>query len=219
MKEISGEIVGWKLSQPTQAQEEAVVAASDRPHRPEIAPAFAVRVKHPAYGSFIVNLVFNDADQLVEVTVVNSRTSARIQADIASLGRLISMGLKYGAPPSEIIKHLIGQDDGTPAFVRFPGKDKSVVVTSVPDLIGKVIKFYGKMSDAIEAGGKFPTPGPAAAVEVDVAPPSQEAPPPPTTGDIVSACDYGSQSDCPDASWVREAGCETCLTCGFSKCG
>lgn len=37
--------------------------------------------------------------------------------------------------------------------------------------------------------------------------------------DLVSTCVYGNAPDCPDAEWKVEAGCPTCLTCGWSKCG
>jgi len=123
-----------------------------------------------------------------ETFVQIGKGGSDLAAITEAISRLISLSLRAGVDPEEVIHQLEGI--GGNNHVGF-GPSK---VTSVPDGIAKVMtKMLGKETEIIvddnsEQAAEKPV------LRVDICP------------------------DCGSASLVCESGCEHCLECGYSRC-
>jgi len=111
--------------------------------------------------------------------------------------RLVSVGIRSGIDPKEIIQQLKGIR--CPSTIRQPG----LGVTSCPDAIAKAIE---KVLQAADRAAQVP-PLPAE---------PKPAPNPNMTPAEAKLAKY-----CPEcgSKLEHEGGCVTCRNCGYSKCG
>ncbi|MBI5342658.1 MAG: TSCPD domain-containing protein [Deltaproteobacteria bacterium] len=119
-----------------------------------------------------------------------------------AIGRLVSLALRSGVQPDQIIKQLKGISCHLPTWGGNGGKGK---ILSCADAVSKAIEWYMENVDKMFAG----IPGPAA--DASVAP--QQLPARSDNLEIArGACpDCGSQVE-------MQEGCLKCRSCGFSEC-
>lgn len=194
------------------------------PVRPQVVAGFTLRFKYGEYGSVYTTLNYDIVtNNLIEIFITSSQTSARNQAYTNVLARMISNQIKYSVPLQTIYKHMIGIDEGQASFVKFPNRDKPLMIKSIPDLIGNVLYMYPTYShieeivfdDSHVADENYSDTVPA---EDEKKVTAQETTEQIVEFDTFDGCAFNNTKDCPDANWIFESGCESCLTCGFSKC-
>jgi len=119
-----------------------------------------------------------------------------------AIGRLVSLALRSGVQPDQIIKQLKGISCHLPTWGGNGGKGK---ILSCADAVSKAIEWYMENVDKMFAG----IPGPAA--DASLAP--QQLPARNDSMEIArGACpDCGSQVE-------MQEGCLKCRSCGFSEC-
>jgi ribonucleoside-diphosphate reductase alpha chain len=119
-----------------------------------------------------------------------------------AIGRLVSLALRSGVQPDQIIKQLKGISCHLPTWGGNGGKGK---ILSCADAVSKAIEWYMENVDKMFAG----IPGPAA--DASLAP--QQLPARSDNLEIArGACpDCGSQVE-------MQEGCLKCRSCGFSEC-
>ena len=118
--------------------------------------------------------------------------------------RLVSVGIRSGMDPKEIIQQLKGIR--CPSCLRQPG----VPVMSCPDAIAKALEKVLKVSQ----DGNHPAVPPA-----PINPAAKAAAPIPHPG--MTPAEAKLAKFCPEcgARLEHEGGCVTCRDCGYSKCG
>lgn len=100
-----------------------------------------------------------DLKRPLEVFINGGRSGETVPALIQALGRQISGWLQDGAPVRKIVKHLIGIRGDVQGRARILPGDKPILVTSVPDAVGRLLhRLY--LQDAAKpaqevAGGQF----------------------------------------------------------------
>lgn len=207
----------------------APLSTKENPVRPQVVAGFTTRYRYGEYGSVYITLNYDIiTNNLIEMFITSSQTSARNQAYTNVLARMISNQIKHGVPIRTIYKHMIDMDEGQPTFVKFPDSDKPMLIKSIPDLIGNVLRKFptyshleelvfesaeeeeDKVEEELEDNGrnvfqKKQDEQEQVEVNEDVT-------------DFID-CAFNHASNCPDAQWVVEAGCSKCLTCNYSACG
>lgn len=172
--------------------------------RKDIVSGYTVKIKYKDQ-SFYFTLNFDDKNNLIEVFVNASSTSPEINTYVQALARLISNQLKYSIPLSNIIRHLDGMDSGESYIVKFPGYPKSKFIKSIPDLLAKVLYFYGE-NKSVFNNQEFFVKEPSPKEENTE---SKEK----STSKNSLVCD-----SCGSDNVSLSEGCFTCMSCGYSKC-
>ena len=162
--------------------------------RPEVTAGMTEKVRIGCGNLYIT--VNYDEKGICEV-FTNTGKSGGCPSQSEATARLVSVGIRSGIDPREIIQQLKGIR--CPSTIRQPG----LGVTSCPDAIAKALE------KAIRAknGGDLPTPP---------APPAPARPAAPISPAQAKLAKY-----CPEcgAKLEHEGGCVTCRDCGYSKCG
>jgi ribonucleoside-diphosphate reductase alpha chain len=211
MYELKGKIIRFELieDEPIKDRPKEINKEKETLTRNDIVFGYTIKIKYTDH-SFYITLNFDEEKRLLELFVNASSTSPEINAYIQALARMISNQLKYRVPIEKIIKHLDGLDSGTSTLVKFPMQKKSKFVKSIPDLLAKVLMFYGNFdsfSGLINNNNKI-------------------------DGDSTSDVKHEEKTEnfeqtkigltCPSCSStnvILSEGCFTCLDCGYSKCG
>jgi len=230
--------------EPEQVEKEDCLKIEATPQvldRGDITVGVTIKIPYPPVDKVYFTPSFNVAGQLVEVFINISKQSPVDSAVVSALARSISTGLKYNAPVDKFIKHFKGLDSGQPVLVKFPGQKKSKFIKSIPDLIGHALEYYGtleKVQKALqETAGVVPMMfgGSEKSEEENpnVVQPTRTheenpnavkqtltTPVQPEFTTLESAY-VDPASICPECGEVmtNEAGCWTCYSCGYSKCG
>jgi ribonucleoside-diphosphate reductase alpha chain len=119
-----------------------------------------------------------------------------------AIGRLVSLALRSGVQPDQIIKQLKGISCHLPAWGGNGGK-----ILSCADAVSKAIEWYMENVDTMFAGIPGPSGNPVPAVSSKAS--SSHA------GDREIA--RGACPDCGSQVEMQE-GCLKCRSCGFSEC-
>jgi ribonucleoside-diphosphate reductase alpha chain len=190
-----------KAKEPIQSVPEQKIKYTERT---DIVNGYTIKIKYKEQ-SFYFTLNFDNKNNLIEVFVNASSTSPEINTYVQALARLISNQLKYSIPLSTIIKHLDGMDSGESYIVKFPGYPKSKFIKSIPDLLAKVLYFYGENKSSFNNQEFFPKEAPPKEENMEKKEKSTSK-----NSLVCSACGSDNVS-------VSE-GCFTCMSCGYSKC-
>ncbi len=213
MYELKGKIIRFELVEdtPTEKGPKEIVKERETLKRNDIVFGYTIKIKYLDH-SFYITLNFDEEKRLLELFVNASSTSPEINAYIQALARMISNQLKYRVPIEKIIKHLDGLDSGTSTLVKFPMQKKSKFIKSIPDLLAKVLMFYGNfdsLSSLINNNNTLDSS--SFSYEVKEGEKTEQ-----------SKSTKNSGLTCPSCSSTNVAlseGCFTCLDCGYSKCG
>lgn len=106
----------------------ALVAKSERPFvRPQAMRGLIERVR-TAYGNMYVTITFDDDGHPFEVFATLGKTGSTDSANVEAVARLISMALRSGVAPEEVVDQLRG-------ITSEPVWDQGVLVRSAPDAV------------------------------------------------------------------------------------
>jgi len=146
-------------------------------------------------GSLYVTMN-RDEHGLFEVFAVMGKSGGCAASQTESISRLISLGLRCGVDPDQIVKQIKG--------VRCPNQawERGGRIYSCADAIAKALERY-LHADSHESE----------VTESDIAKNSAE-----TNG---KGSDYAMVGVCPECHGPleHESGCSVCKSCGFSRCG
>ena len=162
-----------------------------RRQRPTVTSGVTERIRT---GEGNIYVTINEDDQgLCEVFSAIGKAGGNAAAQSEAISRLISLALRSGCDPEEIISELKGISGPNPIW------ENGDLILSTPDAIGKALERYMQRRS-----------GESQIVnELGEAPPAQRV-------------DSGIKilTTCPEcgATVAHEGGCLTCKHCGWSKC-
>jgi ribonucleoside-diphosphate reductase alpha chain len=136
-----------------------------------------------------------DGRGLFEIFATSGKAGGCISSWIESVSRLISIALRSGIDPEQIIKQLNGNKCGQ--FV-YDGENK--LILSCSDAIAKAMKRWKEAHADVESGKSNML------VE--------------TLKGVVHGDELGAVGFCPDCATklVNQEGCLVCTNCGYTKC-
>ncbi|OUQ18307.1 ribonucleotide-diphosphate reductase subunit alpha, partial [Flavonifractor sp. An135] len=160
--------------------------------RPTVTTGFTEKV-HIGCGNLYVTVNY-DENGICEV-FTNTGRAGGCPSQSEATARLVSIGIRSGMDPREIIQQLRG--------IRCPSclRQSDVTVTSCPDAIARSLEKVLKATQT----GTLPTPPEPLA-------PSAQVDMTPAQAKLAKYCpECGSRLE-------HEGGCVTCRECGYSKC-
>ncbi len=170
----------------------------ERSPRPRVMQGLTENVR-TGQGKLYVTVNFDDERRPFEVFCALGKAGSVESAHMEAIARLISMSLRSGVAPEQVVEHLRGITDE-------PVWDGGTLVRSVPDAISLVLDKY--ITD------KPTTDAPTAQIGLF---PSVESV---GSEDEIKFAGPLTGKRCPECSayLVAQEGCLNCLDCGYSKC-
>ncbi|MCH8272470.1 MAG: TSCPD domain-containing protein, partial [Candidatus Marinimicrobia bacterium] len=168
-------------------------------YRPSITNGVTQRVRTGEGNLYIT--INEDENGLCEVFTTIGKAGGNAQAQSEAVSRLISLALRSGINPHEVIKQLKGISGPSPVW-----QDGDVIL-STPDAIGKAIEKYiassksKKFDSADKKGFTFYENNPSEA----------------TNSVEFKERKYTLCQEC-GSTMTHENGCMVCKHCGYSKC-
>ena len=200
--------VGSALAQPAETTAgEAAEAPAARYLKPRVRPPITFGYTESirtGEGTLFVT-INEDEHGLCEVFASIGKSGGNAASQSEAIGRLISLALRAGVDPREIVKQLKGISGPNPIW------QEGELIRSTPDAIGRAIERYLEHKNKKQA--ELPLPDmPARPAE---APTLQSEQP-----QITFANGFEVKELCPDCQSpvVYEEGCLVCRHCGYSKC-
>jgi ribonucleoside-diphosphate reductase alpha chain len=168
-------------------------------NRPQRTYGITERVK-TGEGTLYVT-INEDEDGICEVFSTIGKAGGNAAAQSEAISRLISLALRSGIEPREVVKHLKGISGPVPVWDGHGGK-----ILSTPDAIGKVLERYIEEREK-EGTLLYRHDGKAPKVMKGV---------PRKMTDVAAV----ETMACPDCGFdaQMESGCMKCYNCGWSKC-
>jgi ribonucleoside-diphosphate reductase alpha chain len=142
-----------------------------------------------------------DEHGLCEVFTTIGKAGGNAAAQSEAISRLISLALRAGIEPREIVKQLKGISGPMPVW------DNGMQVLSTPDAIAKMIEQYIENREQ----GKQGVEEPAQVRKAQNNPPPAEPPRTATTRTMTACPECGSNVE-------HVSGCVVCYNCGWSRC-
>ena len=174
--------------------------ASGHPRvRPTVTQGVTERIR-TGEGNIYVT-INEDEHGLCEVFSTIGKAGGNAAAQSEAISRLISLALRSGMDPKEVIAELKGISGPTPVW------EDGELILSTPDAIGRALERYLQRRD--ESGGPLPASAATAASS--------------SAGGGVSAgagADAKTSVTCPEcgSTVAHEGNCLSCKHCGWSKC-
>ena len=161
---------------------------------------FGVTERIKTGEGYLYVTINEDESGLCEVFTTIGKAGGNAAAQSEAISRVISLGLRSGIDPREIVKQLKGISGPTPVWDGHGGQ-----ILSTPDAIGKVLERYIENREQYKverhAGASKTNPVPQVKKEI--------APGTPKTSTACPEC--GSNVE-------HVSGCVVCYNCGWSKC-
>ncbi len=167
--------------------------------RPQVTKGRTYRMQTEMGTLYIT--INEDDEGLLEVFVHLGKSGSSVMAFTEAIGRLISLALRSGVNPNEIVKQLKGIKSSTP--IR---QEDGSVVFSVPDAIAKSLEKFLQGGEQLEL-----LSGNSGLAKVPLF----------VGGKKKEKKETHSEADiCPECGGVLiyQEGCFVCRDCGFSKC-
>lgn len=154
-------------------------------------------------GSLYIT-INKDEKGLCEVFTTIGKAGGNAAAQSEAISRLISLALRSGINPQDVVKQLKGISGPHPTW------ENGQLVLSTPDAIGKALEDY--MNEYYDIGqSKFSDKprGTRFSLEDNALP-----------SEVSANFNPRTMTSCPDcgSTMFHESGCATCLSCGYSKC-
>ena len=165
-----------------------------RPHR-----TVGVTERVKTGEGYLYVTINEDEEGLCEVFTTIGKAGGNAAAQSEAISRLISLSLRSGVQPREIVKQLKGISGPTPVWDGQGGQ-----VFSTPDAIGKVLERYLDSRDE--------------SLVARLA--HKAAPGKVSTHTLASSAHPVTNMTCPEcgANVEHVTGCVVCYSCGWSKC-
>ena len=166
-------------------------------HRPQTTFGVTERIK--TGEGYLYVTINEDETGLCEVFTTIGKAGGNAAAQSEAISRLISLALRSGIEPREIVKQLKGISGPTSVWDGNGGQ-----ILSTPDAIGKVLERYVENREHFRHYKEIPKGG--ATVTIHTASTKESAP--------------KNQTTCPECGTTVEhvGGCVVCYNCGWSKC-
>ena len=166
---------------------------------------------HTGHGNIYVTINFDDNARPFEVFTALGKAGSSDSAQLEAVARLVSMSLRAGVDPEEVIAQLRGITDE-------PVWDQGVLIRSAPDAIAHALARAIGLEKGGEVEGQlglFHGQPPATGV-AELTPGGRAAAK--ANGNGNGRSGWGS---CPECSGplVFQEGCLMCRECGYNKCG
>jgi ribonucleoside-diphosphate reductase alpha chain len=170
--------------------------------RPRITFGFTERVR-TGEGNLYVT-INEDENGICEVFSTIGKAGGNAAAQTEAISRLISLALRSGIEPREIVKQLKGIGGPLPVWDGNGGK-----ILSTPDAIGKVLERYVEQREreGIRLYREMGPPTPQVMTGV----PKKSSAPDPTPKTTMACPECGSNVE-------HVGGCVLCHDCGWSRC-
>ncbi|MFC1651793.1 vitamin B12-dependent ribonucleotide reductase [Patescibacteria group bacterium] len=207
------QVLETKKTKKSNEAEKAVVAQGITPRkRPEIITGKTYKMK-TSYGNLFITVNNDEKGHPFEIFTNIGKAGGFFAAKTEAISRLISLALRCGIKPSEVVTQLKGIRGPMPTWT------KEGTVLSLADAIAKVIEKhlkkdeqtldleYDKNGNKDNENSKKPTP--EEFEEIKKPKKSKE-----------SLADTGIAPECPECGGIleHEGGCVVCRGCGYSKC-
>lgn len=168
--------------------------------RPQMTVGVTQRMK--TGEGYLYVTINEDESGLCEVFTTIGKAGGNAAAQSEAISRLISLGLRSGIEPREIVKQLKGISGPSPVWDGQGGQ-----ILSTPDAIGKVIEHYIENRDNIRTQRGTSPAAPGTAKPAQAAHGGGETP-------------HGGSVTCPECGSNVEhvSGCVVCYNCGWSRC-
>ena len=164
------------------------------------------------HGNMYVNITFDDNGKPFEVFTTLGKAGGCDSANLEAVARLVSLALRSGIDPDEIVHHLQG-------ITCCPAWDGGTLIRSAPDAMAHVLTNHlGASHEAIGGPSEEQT---SAAVQPGLFPSNRQANGHAGingNGNGISQAPVAVR--CPKCSGrlIPQEGCLNCLDCGYSKC-
>ena len=164
------------------------------------------------HGNMYVNITFDDDGKPFEVFTTLGKAGGCDSANLEAVARLVSLALRSGIDPDEIVHHLQG-------ITCCPAWDGGTLIRSAPDAMAHVLTNHLAAShEAIPGPSEEQT---AAALQPGLFPSTRR--PNGHSGSNGNGNGYSQMAvavRCPKCSGrlIPQEGCLNCLDCGYSKC-
>ena len=164
------------------------------------------------HGNMYVNITFDDSGKPFEVFTTLGKAGGCDSANLEAVARLVSLALRSGIDPDEIVHHLEG-------ITCCPAWDGGTLIRSAPDAMAHVLTNHlNTAHEAIAGPSEEQT---SAAVQPGLFPSTRR-----TNGHAGSNGNGNGYNQaplavrCPKCSGrlIPQEGCLNCLDCGYSKC-
>jgi ribonucleoside-diphosphate reductase alpha chain len=169
-------------------------------NRPQITFGVTERIK--TGEGYLYVTINEDESGLCEVFTTIGKAGGNAAAQSEAISRIISLALRSGIEPLEVVKQLKGISGPMPVWDGSGGQ-----ILSTPDAIGKVLERYIQNRDLYRHYRQVEPPTPKVMTGVQKS---------------AKVTDDGprSQSACPECGTNVEhvSGCVVCYNCGWSKC-
>jgi len=195
-------------------QAEAATEAGSRMlverQRPPVVRGLTERVR-TAHGNLFVTLNYDEDGRPFEVFAALGKAGSTESAQLDAIARLVSMALRAGVEPTQIIDHLQGITDE-------PIWDSGRLVRSAPDAVALVLSRHLREEPIRDAEAELleDTGASAQPALFQLARPQSPA----ENGAAANGHARGPRATCPDCSGslIHQEGCARCLDCGYNKC-
>ncbi len=167
--------------------------------RPASVSGITDRVR-TGHGNMFVTVNFDDEGLPFEVFTTHGKAGGCDAAHLDGISRLISMALRSGIDPNQVVEHLQG-------ITCCPVWDGGTLVRSAEDAVALVLKHH---LTGEETGSQTAQKSPAAGrtAQLDMFP----------RRDNDRERTGGARCVKCSGSLVHQEGCVTCLDCGYTKC-
>ena len=205
----AGTTAGTEASTPAVAEAGTTSQLTPR-RRPSVMRGVTERVK-TGQGNIYVTVNFDDDGRPFEVFTTLGKAGSVESAQLEAISRLISLALRSGIQPDEIVDHLRG-------ITSDPVWDGGRLVRSAPDAVAFVLHQH--LHDGPEMAMRDIASGSDTRVDSSVqlgmipAEGATSGAPVPVLTGVLSAV------TCPECSGflIFQEGCQRCPDCGYNKC-
>ena len=183
-----------KLAEQTQAEGVTLSEPSNRKPRRRPKQTFGITERINTGEGYLYVTINSDENGLCEVFTTIGKAGGNAAAQSEAISRLISLALRSGIDPWEIVKQLKGISGPTSVW------ESGEKILSTPDAIGKAMERYLNTH-----GNKFIVHKPTSDAKQNTA----------TTSSLSK-----ENGNCPDCGGnvVYTSACVMCNNCGWSKC-
>jgi len=177
----------------TSSSEESEILRNKPLPRPKRLYGYTEKVR-TGQGNMLITINEDQNGNLFEVIARLGKSGGDDAATCEALSRIISIALRTGIDPWEIVDQLKDQAGSQPVIHHFEGSQVGTFIKSTPDAIGQALEFYLRSKKEEEEDEVFP---------------------------VKSAKVKGTK--CPSCGsptgYVNQNGCGHCVDCGYSICG
>ena len=171
--------------------------------RPSVITGITERIR-TSQGNLFVTVNYDEHEKPFEVFATLGKAGSSESAHLEAISRLVTMSLRAGVEPNEIIGHLRGITDD-------PIWDSGTLVRSAPDAVALVLSRHltlsgeGKTNYSLES-------------EIQ---PQLFADSTTQTQTIEEPITTSNNQNCPECNigtLIHQEGCMRCTSCGYNKC-